>query len=500
MKKTKKKKIIFFSDNRFKSTYDVSEEKIYDEYSNNKYNDVKTISEFDIKENGSKKYDIIIENNKNNKDKNENSFISKNVNTFSFSFKDQDNDNNDINNTYTFQDCTSKNSANINDNNENIDDEDDSNNKSNRNTINHFTNILNLSVKNRIFYTDNNYYDIKLKNLFVANISNKLSIYLILILNKLHLFDFIKIFSQKIKKSINQYVFQMIILSLNKYKKEYIYNDNNELFFFSVLKRHIVYNIKINENNEIKMLLKENIPKLFDNNNNNNIINYNISIPYLNEIQQKNLIDKQLFLNDNNNNKNLIKYFIGFYTNEKSNCILDLIILNNKLNNNRLYNRNIFTITKYMDKIYNSIFKNTKNYNKMKIKQLLLKKFNSEADDDDKVNECDIPRDSLEGVNNDFFKEIDEEIGSKDSQDNDESNKIMTINNGNNYNYCKNNPVYNLSEMFCNNYNNTNNTLMNQSNYKFIDYLNEKCKNNKIIESHPGTAREIIYVDSFNNI
>ena len=492
--KIKEKDKVVFSDDRFKLTNDVSDEKNNDKKRNNN----NYISEFNIKDNENKTYDIIIENNK-NKDKNENSFISKDVNAFSFDFKDQDNDNNEINNTYTFKDCNSKNSVNINtnDNNENIEniDEDDCNININNN-INNIANILNLSYKNRLLYNDRYDSYVKLKNLFVTSITNKLSVFLILILNKLHLFDFIKLLSQKINKSINQYTFN-IIFKVNKHITNNTSYDN-DIFFFTTLKRHIMYNIKINENNEINSLLKVNIPRYFYINNNNNLnisqnnMNnyYIINIPYINDIQQYNLINSQLFINDDDN---LIKYFINFYTNEKDNCILNQNILNHRLIRNKLKNRNIFTITKYMDDIYNDIVNNEKNFNKMKIKQLLINKFN--ADNTIEKNEYN---DKCDGINNEFFKEIDEEINTGESIDNDENNniinKIYNINDKKNNSY-KKNKIYSLSDVFCNNFNNT----INQSSYKFIDYLNEKCKNNKLTETLPGTVREITNVDSFKN-
>ena len=47
-------------------------------------------------------------------------------------------------------------------------------------------------------------------------------------------------------------------------------------------------------------------------------------------------------------------------------------------------------------------------------------------------------------------------------------------------------------------FNNYNNTL-NQSNYKFIDYLNEKYKNNLFNETMPVTSREEIFDCKLND-
>ena len=425
-----------FSDNKYSLTNDISDEKKYNDSNTNK----KNISEFNIKENENNDF-ILVENNTkldNNDNNNANTFISKNVTTFSFDFKNHDDYNTNRNINLNLD---------INDNTENIQDEDDDNIIINNN-VNNINNYFSFSSKNILLANERYNSCYNLRNIFVGFITNKFSIFLILLLDRLNLFDFIKIFSQKIKKSINQYVFFTI-------KSEIFYNKN-ELFFFSTLKRHIWYNIYINkEDNEIKRILKENIPKLFKINDINlECDSYNrINIPYINNYQENHLINRKLFIN---NNRDLIKYFIGFYNNNKHNHLkLDEIKLKNILDKNNIINRNIFGITKYMDNIiYNKLFIYNKQniYSKIKIKQAYKKNISF-----DEINNNDI-----------FFKGIDEDIDDKSIGKNS-VNKTLIINNN-----LFNNNCYTL----------------NQSNYKFIDYLNEKSKNNHFNETMPATSRE----------
>ena len=184
----------------------------------------KLLSTKDISDISNKKFEEILKDkiiniseftpNEVNKDENnENIFISNNLNTFSFDFK----------------------------NNRKEDIEDDDNIIDNKNES---TNkIINFSSKNKFINTNRYSSYKKLKKIFIANITNKFANFLADIINKLYLYNFIKLFLQRIKKSINQYVY----FCISKKKKKI-----NELIFFSILKRHIKYNIKCDENNEIK--------------------------------------------------------------------------------------------------------------------------------------------------------------------------------------------------------------------------------------------------------
>ena len=91
-------------------------------------------------------------------------------------------------------------------------------------------------------------------------------------------------------------------------------------------------------------------------------------------------------------------------------------------------------------------------YSKIKIKQAYKKNISF-----DEINNNDI-----------FFKGIDEDIDDKNIGKNS-VNKTLIINN-------------NLPNNNCN--------TLNQGNYKFIDYLNEKSKNNHFNETMPATSRE----------
>ena len=491
----------------------------------NNNNNNNNISEFDIKDNHNNTVDIIIGSNINSninsncKDKNENSFIYNNVTTFSFDFKIHDNDNS----IPIMENSNSKNSIKLNiSNNDNDNDNDINDNNENivddyniSNINNNITNFLSFSSKNMLLSNDRYDYCSKLKSLFVTSITNKLSKFLILILNRLHLFDFIKTLSQKVNKSANQYIFQ-ILLNIYKNQKEYI-NNNYDLFFFTTLKRHIIYNSN-NKENEIKNLLKENIPKCFDNNNYANKNNIkSMKIPYINKINQNNLINTQLFLKNDNN---LINYIFNFFVNEKGTCVLSKEILRKRLIKYKLKNRNIFTITKYMDEVYNSIINNElcnicfcidndiynnkkciclchkqnfnktiNNYKKMKIKQIVLSKFNllNNSANSNKIK--DISNDKDEDIYNELFRETDEEINDENFNINN-MNKTMVS-------YYKNNSFldeknHNLSDLLPCNCNNT----LNRSSYKFIDYLNEKCKNNcQLTETIPRSTKEILDSD-----
>ena len=369
-----------------------------------------------------------------------------------------------------------------------------------------------------LLLTDRDDFVSKLRFLFVTNITNKLSMTLIMTLNRLYLFDFIKILSQRINKNINQYIFHLIRELSNNHK--YSTENNNESFYFSALKRHIIYNINNNKQNEVYILLKSNIPKCFKNINYKNSHLKRINIPYINKTQQNNLINTQLFFNDD---CNLIKYFINFYIKEKINCVLTQTILKNKLDKNKLKNRNLFTITKYMDNIYNDVMNNklcnicfcsigqicnnkecichkqnnkniiqnnttTTNYNKIKIKQLFINKFKMNGNSIKNKNN-NILNDINDDINNEFFNEIDEEINSDENID--PNNYIKTtLNSKGNNSFSKD---HNLSDLFPYNYNNK----LNQSSYKFIDYINEKCKTDRFIETLPRTSRDLL--DSFRN-
>ena len=206
---------------------------------------------------------------------------------------------------------------------------------------------------------------------FIFYITQKLSKFFLLILNKLNLFNFIKMLLQRINKSINQYVFYIII------KKEI---QNEKIFFFETIKRQMKVNLNMNKNNinEISILLRTNIPKFFLDEFNKDYI------PYINSIQESNLINTQLFLY---NNENLINYIIFFLEKENKEKLNDKIkaqykkYIKNDLNLHKLKNRNIFGLMRYINILEQKYKLNSK------LKMMYYKEsYHSENVEDDAIN------------------------------------------------------------------------------------------------------------------
>ena len=186
--------------------------------------------------------------------------------------------------------------------------------------------------------------------------------------------EILKMLIQRIKKNINQYVFKKIKINnyinkdnqINDKKDNDNDKDNNndynndislismssdyepkkENFFFNTIRRHLKINKMENNwegNNEVINLLKNNIPDYFKNYPNTNFI------PYINEDQEENLINKQLYeMNDDQ----LADYMNKCYKIEKNIFTITPDMIKNRLKIKPLKNRNIFTITKYMDDLY----------------------------------------------------------------------------------------------------------------------------------------------------
>ena len=232
----------------------------------------------------------------------------------------------------------------------------------------------------------------KLRKKFIFYIAQKLSKFFILLLNKLNLFNLIQMLSQRIMKNINQYVFYLIYNN-NKINDNKI-NNNNKIFFFDSIRSQIKVNLDIDENNinEISFLLKTNIPKLFLDDFNKKYI------PYINSIQEKNLINTQLFLY---NNEKLINYIIYFLEKRKGEKINDKIKANykkyikNDLNLHKLKNRNIFGITKYINNLCHNFALNPKI-------QLITDKesFHSENIEEDNLSENDFEKERINDSDN----------------------------------------------------------------------------------------------------
>ena len=193
---------------------------------------------------------------------------------------------------------------------------------------------------------------------FISYITLRFSKFFILILNKLNLFNFIKILKQKISKSINQFVYYKI--SNN--------NDisNDYIFFFEAIKKHLKVNSKLDENsnnNEMYFLLRENIPKYFKDDFKKNYL------PFINSFQENNIINTQLFLF---NNEKLMNYIIYFFEKEKKEKIDNnknnfIKYLENDLKLHELKNRNIFGIMRYINSLEIYFENNNKFYSKIKL-------------------------------------------------------------------------------------------------------------------------------------
>ena len=205
---------------------------------------------------------------------------------------------------------------------------------------------------------------INIRKKFISYITQKLSKFFILILNKLNLFNFIKILSQRINKSINQYVFYIIYN--NKKENNNINDTYNKIFFFEAIERHLKVNLNMDENNinEIAILLRTNIPKYFMEKYNRNYL------PFINSFQEKNLLNTQLFLY---NNEKLINYILFFLSKEKGEKIDEeknikyRNYIKKDLNLHKLKNRNIFGIMRYINILKKYFEKDDKLYSKLKI-------------------------------------------------------------------------------------------------------------------------------------
>ena len=395
-------------------------------------------------------------------EENENIIISNNITVFSFNFDNTKN--------------------------ENIEDDDDCTSNKAENKIDNIKKIINFSSKNKFIYPEknNNAYK-RLKSLFVSYITNKLAVFLTDIINKLLLYNFLKLSMQKIKKIINQYVYYFIF---NKQKQK------NEIVYFTVLKRHIKFNISYDNDNEIRNLLNKNIHKYFQIYDENGPSFQSIFIPYINLIQENNLINTQLFINDD---EAMINYFINFYNKGKESFFLNKSFLKDILNKFKLINRNIFTITNYFDEIF-ELLSNNKLCKRCLciVDKCICNKFINKKS---KLNyikkKCNYismitrrKKEKYNDVNDEFFNICDENDNSLDEfNENDNFDLNRTLNDSH---------VINIGNKNLNNlltYHNEN-SLINHE-YKFFDYLNIKCKINKYNESLPMTQRSDL--SSFRN-
>ena len=178
---------------------------------------------------------------------------------------------------------------------------------------------------------------------------------------------FINLLVQKIIKYNNQFVFQKIQIFnfINKklnhsHFSNYTYEDisilfsitkdyepKHKTFFFNTIKRHIKINRLDNnyeEDNDINILFKENLPYLFDQKR-----TVNDSFPYITPIQENNLIETELFIF---NDEKLADYMFKCYKIERNMLKILPNLIKNRLVKNPLLYQNIFSITRYMDILY----------------------------------------------------------------------------------------------------------------------------------------------------
>ena len=244
----------------------------------------------------------------------------------------------------------------------------------------------------------------KLRKIFVTYITQIFYKFFMLILHKLNWFNFIKILTQRINKGINQYVFYVLYYNNINNINNINNTSNNTIFFFETIKRHVKANLNMDENNinEISILLRTNIPKYFKQDFSRKYI------PYITPIQENKLINTQLFLL---NNEKLINYIFYFLEKEKGEKINDKNKTNykkyikNDLSLNKLKNRNIFGIMRYINILKQNFEGKNKLYKKL---QLLEYKdsYHSENVKEDIYNK-DIEDKLEDNISCDFAKNID---------------------------------------------------------------------------------------------
>ena len=197
---------------------------------------------------------------------------------------------------------------------------------------------------------------INLKEIFLRIVKIKLIKTFLSVKERFYLINFILILSQRISKYINQYVFFYL---LNIYTSHHLLNDKFKTsIFFKTIKRLGLLNKEKNNNisNELKIFIKNNIPKCLNNNKESNLF----YIPYINNNIEQKLINTQIFPNINNSidsKKKLSTFIQNFIKSEKNKSISLYSIIAYMIKNN-LHNSNIFTIIRYIDSFYDLLNNN----------------------------------------------------------------------------------------------------------------------------------------------
>ena len=260
-----------------------------------------------------------------------------------------------------------------------------------------------------------------LKKIFIGYISYKLSKFFLLLLKRINMILFIKMINQRIKKSINQYIYANLINRRNSKIDKY----STRSYFFETIWRHI--KINLSSNNEVALLLRKNIPKFFQKDFSKGYI------PFINSSQEDNIIKSQLFLN---NDEELINYIFYFLGKEKNIFInINKNYIKQYLDTYNLKNRNIFYINKYI----NYLCKDLMNKKLNNINKCLEESKENISEENVEENYCNDSEDNNDVINN---------------SDDDESNIIQK-----NYTSHRNiNVTKNLK-------------------YKFMDYFNNNNEN-----------------------
>ena len=188
----------------------------------------------------------------------------------------------------------------------------------------------------------------KVKKYYIRNILNKIRRKI----DYKKMIYVVQMIIQRINKNINQYTFQRIKAYNSKNKSQPMNSDCefiHKSFFFNTIKRHLKINKidnNLESNNEVVILLRKNIPNFFMNNHKKNFI------PYINQKQEKNLINNDIFLFDDDK---LANYIYKCYKIEKNLFTITSHIIKNRLIKDPLKYQNLFSITRYMDNLHDDI-------------------------------------------------------------------------------------------------------------------------------------------------
>ena len=217
--------------------------------------------------------------------------------------------------------------------------------------------------KSSIVISKTDSFNTKLKKMFLLDIKNKLSIPFIAMYNRMKLFYFLYLFTQRVIKSSQEFSFNSLRCYITN-NSSVIYRSScspseishsKETFYFSTLRRHLSI---ISDKSEVsyplifkvKLFLQKNLPLYFKASHNKKII------PYLTSEQQSNLEKTNIF--NVNEYEEMGRYINLCYQKEmnlRKGSLNNLI--QNRIKRTKFVNTNIFTITRFMDKLFQDITK-----------------------------------------------------------------------------------------------------------------------------------------------